>query len=1300
MTAFANSTSGVRSVGGLLPLDFLSRIRNPKANVGGLSGADYHLADNERLGEMINRSWNRLVDAWKSFYEKLSEIQDPNEAARSLTRERWLGPLFNELGFGRLPAAKGVEINGQSYPLSNEWQQIPIHLVGARVPLDRRSAGVRGAAGMSPHALVQEILNRSENYLWGIVSNGLTVRLLRDSTSLTRQSYIEFDLEVIFTNERYEDFVTLWMVLHQSRFEGESLSQCHLEKWRSEINSSGVRALDALRGGVEAAIKALGRGFLAHPENRELRTNLQSGQLQGDEYYREILRLVYRILFLFVAEDRDLLHSVDVDRKAKDRYSKWYSTKRLRDQAWGIRSDRHDDMWQLLTVVMDGLGRPSGIKELGISPLGSFLWSEDAVPHLSKCRIANSFFGESLVHLSTTLSEGVRRSVDFANLGAEELGSVYEALLELYPEIEVGNASFALRSSSGNERKTSGSYYTPRELVASLLESALDPVLDRAAKEKDPEQAILNLKVFDPACGSGHFLIAAAHRIAQRLAQVRTGEPEATPTEVRHALREVVARCCYGVDINPMAVELAKVSLWMEAMEPGKPLTYLERHIVVGNALFGATPELVADGIPDEAYDYLEGDSKETIKEVKALNKKIRSRGVQTLNLQDRSPNATKIVQKVSFLESLPDDDLEAIAKKAALWDEVRSSIELDSVKLAADLWCAAFVYKKVPNGAEITSETVRLALEIGRSAIASRELEAAESLSEQYKFLHFHVAFPEVFSGGGDGIRSASLGFDAVLGNPPWEKVKLAEKEFFATKAPNIVEAKGASRKSLIKELESSDPALFAAYQAALRQASGESKFIIKSRRYPLTGKGDVNTYAIFAELARNSINRVGRCGIIVPTGIATDDSTSEFFSDLVAERSLANLYDFENSKPIFPGVHRSYKFCLLTLAGSARSANNGTEFVFFAHGLDDLNNPERRLQISSEEIKLFNPNTGTTPIFRNRKDLDIARQVYRKVPVMIKEGPPEENSWGISFKTLFHMTNDSHLFKTRSQCEEAGGKLEGNVFVNEDGSRLLPLYEGKLIHHFDHRFATYEGVSGDTPLEVPGKSKEDANFAILPRYWVSEREVQAKLGDWDHKWMIGFRGIARTTDERTLISAAYPISAVGNSFPILLSPKLKNELAACLTACISSFALDFIARLKVGGTNFNFYIVKQLPILPPETFDDIAPWSDDPSETLSSWISKRVLELTYTAHEMKPWAEELGYSGGPFKYDLQRRMLLRAELDACFFHLYGYRKDQVEYAMESFPIIKKHDIDRYGEYRTKKLILERFEELTLFQI
>ena len=193
----------------------------------------------------------------------------------------------------------------------------------------------------------------------------------------------------------------------------------------------------------------------------------------------------------------------------------------------------------------------------------------------------------------------------------------------------------------------------------------------------------------------------------------------------------------------------------------------------------------------------------------------------------------------------------------------------------------------------------------------------------------------------------------------------------------------------------------------------------------------------------------------------------------------------------------------------------------------------------------------------------------------------------------------------------------------------------------------------------------------------------------------MIGFRGITNTTNERTVISAAYPISAVGNSFPILLSPKLKNELAACLTACISSFALDFIARLKVGGTNFNFYIVKQLPILPPEIFDSVAPWSDDPSETLSSWISKRVLELTYTAHEMKPWAEELGYGGEPFKYDVERRMLLRAELDACFFHLYGYRKDQVEYAMESFPIIKKHDIDRYGEYRTKELIISEFDAM-----
>ena len=1289
---------GVRSIGGLLPAEFLLRLRDPKTDLGGIRPSDYHLGTNERISEIISRSWNRLANAWIGFSKALEELSDQEVSAGALTREKWLSLIFSELGYGRLPSAKSIEIEGRLYPVSHEWGHIPIHLVGARVPLDKRTPGVKGAAGKSPHSLVQELLNQPAERLWGMVSNGLILRVLRDSTSLTRQSYLEFDLEEIFSNELFDDFVTLWMICHESRFEGDDLTRCWLERWRGQINESGIRALDALQDGVKQAIESIGEGLLGHPENRILRESLRMGELSNLEFYREILRLIYRILFLFVAEDRELLHASDAPQRAVERYRRWYSTKRLREQAWGAQSNNHDDLWQMMLAVMGGLGKPEGLPDLGLSALGSYLWSDKAIPDLISCAIGNRSFGAALVHLSSTISEGVRRQVDFANLGAEELGSVYEALLELVPEVDVDAASFELRAAPGNERKTSGSYYTPSELVASLLESALDPIIDEALQAGDPERALLGIKVLDPACGSGHFLIAAAHRIAERLAGHRVGESEAPPLAVRHALREVISRCCYGIDINPMAVELTKVSLWMEAMEPGKPLTFLERHVVTGNALLGTTPALIAGGIPDKAYTPLDGDDRASAGAAKKRNLVFR-KGQVSLDSESLFRSADALHDEVVEIDEIEENSLGDIEVKAQLWEEIQTQDTFAREKLAADAWCAAFFYEKVPQGGEITTDTIHRILTTGRAGVGPRERELIESLGTQNKFLHLHIAFPEVFQAGDDnqslgtntGLRG---GFDVVLGNPPWNKLKLAEKEFFASSAPEVAAAKGNTRKQMIQALAAKDHVLFDAYQVALRHAIRSSKFLISSGRYPLTGHGDVNSYAVFAEFMRQALAPRGRCGVIVPTGIATDDSTSVFFKDLVTTRSLVSLYDFENSVPLFTGVHRSYKFCLLTSSGPDRPTEVA-QFVLFAHEIAELDDPDRRVTLSDADFELINPNTGNLPIFRTMRDAELAKQVYSRVPVLLRAGSKAANPWGVSFKTLFHMTNDSASFRTVGSLLASGATLDGNVFASDDGVRYLPLYEGKLIHHFDHRFATYEGVKGDKPLEVEETKKADSNWAIMPRYWVSEGEVREKLEGWDREWLIGFRKVTNATNERTLVGTVVPAYGAGDSLQLLLPADARGARVAALVASIGSFALDAIARLKVGGSNLNFFIMNQLPVLPPETFDDRVPWGGDRSEeTLAQWIASRVLELTYTAWDLRPWAIELGYHGEPFIWDELRRERLRAELDACFFHLYGYSRDQVEHAMESFPIIKRRDEKQFGEYRTKRQILELFEE------
>jgi hypothetical protein len=627
--AYAFAT--IRTEGGLLPADLLQSIAEGRG-VDGLTPGSYHRSEGT-LNEAISRAWNVLQGAWAAFRAAQSQLP-PDDRGTSLTRERWLLPLFRELDYGRLPAARAAEIDGRTYPISHHWQHVPIHLVSFTLDLDKRTPGVSGAASASPHSLVQTFLNRCPDSLWGFVSNGHKLRLLRDSVSLTRQAYVEFDLEAMMEGEAYSDFVLLWLVCHQSRVEAVPPAQCWLERWMHYAQEQGTRALDQLRGGVEDAITALGVGFLEHPANARLRVQLTSGQLSPQDYYRQLLRLVYRLLFLFAAEDRELLLDLQAPPAARERYLQAYSARRLRRMAQTFKGTRHADLFEGLRLVMRLLGgdpdrpeadkAPAAAHALGLVPLGSFLFSEAAVPHVIDCQISNLRLLEAVRALSLTYDDQAKayRSVDYKNLGADELGSVFESLLELHPQINVEARTFALKTAAGSERKTTGSYYTPESLVHALLDEALNPLLAEAARQG--EAAILRLKVCDPACGSGHFLIAAANRIARALASVRSGEEEPPPAALQEAKRAVIRHCIYGVDLNPMAVELCKVNLWLEALEPGKPLAFLDHRILVGNSLIGTTPRLMAEGIPNDAFEPIEGDDKKAAADLKKRNQKER----------------------------------------------------------------------------------------------------------------------------------------------------------------------------------------------------------------------------------------------------------------------------------------------------------------------------------------------------------------------------------------------------------------------------------------------------------------------------------------------------------------------------------------------------------------------------------------------------------------------------------------------------------------------------------------------------
>jgi hypothetical protein len=1272
----------IRSEGGLLPSDLLALIASGDKSVPGVEPADYHFSSETMVRQKINHEWQLLCTAWKNYTARLSAMPE-NDKATTLTREGWLLILFESLGFGRLKTHHSYEVAGKPYSISHGVEHVPIHLVSAKIELDRRTANTAGAARHSPHSLVQQLLNASEDHLWGFVSNGRILRILRDNATLTRQAFIEFDLETMFSSEVFSDFEVMWRVCHQSRVEAENPRECWLEKWSSFAAQSGTRARDDLRIGVEAAIELLGEGFVSHPQNLDLRRKIQSGELPSHDLYRQLLRIIYRLLFLFVAEDRGLLHTIGSDIAAQSRYAEFYSLSRIRKLARRRIGGPHPDLWESLTVVFRGLGKTSGIPELALPGLGSFLWSPAACMDLNEARIANEKLLPAIKRLAFVEDRGQRvsRSVDYRNLGTEELGAIYESLLEQHPEVDTDAGKFKLNTAAGNERKTTGSYYTPTSLITELLNSAVDPVIAEAAAKPNPEQAILELSVIDPACGSGHFLIAAAHRIAKKLASVRTGDEEPSPDATRTALRDVISHCIYGIDMNPMAVELCKVSLWIESMEPGKPLSFLDHRIVRGNALIGATPELLEKGIPQEAFVALTGDDKAAVSNLKKVNRQG-GHGQRSLFKTSTDAASKQLAEMLKEIDAAIDTDARDIEAKAAAWQRLVTSPGYVDAVHAANTWCAVFVAPKRFDALGISQAEYELAKDSPHE-VNPVVRATVDVLAGQFGFLHWHLAFPSVF-------ECENPGFDLVLGNPPWEKVKLSEKEFFAVRAPDLAKLAGAKRKAAIARLSEERPLLWDDYQFSLRQAEAESHFIRNSGRYPLCGRGDVNTYAIFAEVMRDAVSPTGCAGVIVPTGIATDDTTKQYFAEIVGKRQLASLFDFENRQQIFPGVDSRTKFSLMTLSGRSRPVDQA-EFVFFAHQTSDLLDPERRFTLSPEDFALINPNTKTAPIFRTRRDAEITKGIYRRVSVLVRDDHEDGNPWGIEYQRMFDMTNDSQIFRTAEELQAEGAGLQGNIWV-KDALKWLPLYEAKMAHHFNHRFGDYamrgEEGDGSSLPDVPLSDLQDSAYVVQPRYWVEDSLAVARRRG-TRSWRFGFRNIARATDERTWISNVVPESAVGNNLPLLVG---SNDLDLLLPSVMASFVCDFVARQKLGSTTMNWFVAEQIAVLHPNRLGESCPWF---ISTVGEWMASRALELTYTAWDLKDFALDLGYPGPPFRWDPARRELLRAELDAAFFHLYGIERDDVDYIMDTFPIIKRKDEVVHSEYRTKRLILERYDAL-----
>ena len=1068
----------VRIEGGLLGPDLLDQLF--AGELPGQRAADFGLAAKRNLTDEIASAFTDARALWGVFQHRLERLK-PDDLATKVTTDAWVVPFLGLLGYELLPIAKAHEVDGLSFPISHRAGEAaeapPVHLVGARQELGRVPA--TGRPRMAPHSLVQDYLNRTEN-LWGIVTNGLTLRLLRNCTFVRRQAYVEFDLAGMLEEQRFQDFVALFRLLHRTRLPRgvEDAGDCLLEKYYAHSLEQGGRVREHLRDGVEQCLTMLANGFLRHPQNDDLRRRIapactDSDLITPENLYRQLLVLVYRFLFLLVSEDRGLL-------SADPLYREHYGIARLRrllDHRAAFTD--HDDLWQSLRVLwyvlaseqaQPGLSNQPMASVLGLPVLNGDLFAAQAI---DGCTITNRELLEALWRL-TWYQEGttrVPRRVNYAALDVEELGSVYESLLEFHPAVHVDHAGRpSFRFVTGSERKTTGSYYTPPELVGELIKSALEPVisdrLSSCTKKEARRKALLSIRVCDPACGSGHFLLAAARRLGRELARVDTGEDEPAPERVREAIREIVSHCIYGVDKNPLAVDLCRVALWLESHTADKPLTFLDHRIRPGDSLVGVLDLAVLKaGIPDKAFDPLEGDDKATARELARRNREERG---GTRDLQRWNPDTLlqDLNRQSRALDEIADDSPGAIHRKKDLYQRERSSPAWQRQKQACDLWTAAFFQPLQPDQPAIT--TARLAENMAGNTIDGRLSGIARTFSDLQPFFHWPLEFPEVFADGG---------FDAILSNPPWERIKLQEQEFFAVRDARIaMAANKAARAKLIDELPETNPTLHSQFVEALRAAAGASSFMRHGGRFPLTGRGDINTYAVFAELCRELPNPRGRSGVVLPSGIAFADTTKYFFEDLVLTRSLVSLFSFfEIREVIFPATDSRDPFCLLTFGGSKQPAAEAAVFVFNAFRVEDIRKPEKQFTLSPEDIDLLNPNTRTCPIFQSARDAELTKAIYRRVPVLWREAhgdEPEANPWRISFNRLFDMANDSQHFRTGGELEKKGCRREGNVYCGHDG-RYLPLYEAKMLHQFDHRWATYETADDDARCAARGEAR-----------------------------------------------------------------------------------------------------------------------------------------------------------------------------------------------------------------------------------
>jgi len=1247
-------------------------------------------------------------------------------------------------------------------------------------PLDRGDAAEAHDPG-APSSQMLRYLSRVDVVAdhavkWGVLTNGAVWRLYWQDARSRAEEFFEIDVaaalgvpgvQMEFDAPQPGHALRLFFLMfHRAAFLSQSWDNAGRSFHAYARNEARVyeeKVAQDLGARVFADIfpalaQALARGDLQarmhdHGVGKAARKRYNRAYLE--EVREAALILLYRLLFLFYAEDRGLLPVRD------ERYHA-YSVRRLRER---VRDDI--DARRPLATKLDNLYRDlqgvfsiidEGEDAVGIPAYNGGLFDRARAPILVRSRVPDSVMAPIIDALSRRTEDLLRGWINYRDLSVAHLGGIYERLLEYTlvhevapkdtfentPEIDriiARPASFA--------RKVSGSYYTHDDLVRLILresvgllarerseafavridkwkkKTALNPgdwdVLDKL----DPASAILELKICDPAMGSGHFLVALVDDLADRVLEaintaehlvseqpwaahlVEQGRPWQSPLvarvahirrtirgaanehgwavtdaqlDDRHVVRRMILKkSVFGVDKNPMAVELAKTALWLHTFTVGAPLSFLDHHLKCGDSLHGERLPDVARGI--EALGMLFQRGELTRLEIAAKSL------AQVADLTDVD------IAEAKLSKQLADEAAHQVAPIHALLDFWRA------LRWRLPGWPVNTAKKLEKLGDKKTADALGEIFSPDRNLLALLTVKTEQQ--EEYKlrepveappptpgealmaelreiaareaFLHWWTAFPTVFDAAGKG------GFDVVLGNPPWDRIKLQEVEWFAERDREIAaQPRAADRKRMIEALEKKKygPApLWLEYAEACERAEANARVLGKGGDYPLLGGGDVNLYSLFVERAQALTAPEGVVALLTPSGIAADKGAAEFFRSISVMGRLGALFDFENKAVFFPDVHDNFKFVALVFGGEQRSFPI-TRCAFYLHGIDELDDPKRELKFSADDFKRVNPNTGSAPIFRNQRDADITLRLYREHSVLVDRSSGTEcRVWPVKYLRMFDMTNDSHLFLTRAEVEQRG-------------VQAAPLLVGKMLWHYDHRAA---GVSvNPNSVHVAANSlptgeaqHADPAFIPEPQYWIDTSAHPDKMS-----WALGFRDITNPTNSRTAIAAIVPHRLAGNTLPMLIAADGDTATAAAwmplLLANFNSMAFDFVTRQKAKWTHLNWFILEQLPVIAPARFEE-----NIGKHKIADFIRDQVLHLSYTAHDLSPFARDLGYDGPPFVWDESERRARMVILDALFMYLYGLSEDDAAWILDSFPIVRAQDEATFGDYRTRTRIL-----------